>query len=134
LNGVTAFLRWIKEYKVKFIESERLVYSKKYDYVGLMDLKARINGKLALVDFKTSKGVYNEYRYQVAAYLYADQEESGDKYEECWIIKFDKDDGNFEAHKIEDFEDDYKAFLGALQVKKREKVLYRHFLETKKEE
>jgi len=123
LNGVTAFLKWLKDYKVKFIESEKLVYSKKYDYVGLMDLKAEINGKLALVDFKTSKGVYNEYGYQTAAYMAADEEESGCKYEERWIIKFGKDDGDFAAYKLDNFELDFKAFVAALTLKKVEKEL-----------
>jgi len=123
VNGITAFLRWINTYKVQFIESEKLVYSKKYDYVGLLDLKAKVNGKLSLVDFKTSNGVYNEMRYQVSAYRAADEEESGDKYEESWIIKFGKEDGEFGAYKIGNHKEDFKAFLGLLEVKKREKEL-----------
>lgn len=133
LNGVTAFLKWIKDYKVKFIESEKLVYSKKYDYVGLMDLKAEIDGKLAVVDFKTSKGIYNEYRYQVAAYMAADEEESGEKYEERWIVKFGKDDGDFEAYNIggrDEFEKDIAVFRALLTVKKREKELQKEFLQA----
>lgn len=123
INGITAFLRWTNQYKVKFIESEKLVYSKKYDYVGLMDLKAKINGKLAAVDFKTSNGIYNEMRYQLSAYRAADEEESGDQYDESWIIKFGKDDGEFGAYKINNHKEDFKAFLGLLAVKKREKEL-----------
>jgi len=123
LNGVTAFLRWIKEYKVKFLESEKLVYSKKYKFVGIMDLKAKVNGKLACVDFKTSSGVYNEMRYQVAGYMGADSEETGDKYDERWIIKFGKDTGDFEAYKLDDFKKDYAVFLALLVARKREQEL-----------
>src|SRR5665213_3645103 len=35
--GVTAFLDWEKEHKVKFLSSERVVYSKKHDFIGKMD-------------------------------------------------------------------------------------------------
>ena len=38
--GVNAFLDWEKEHKVKFISSERVVYSRKYDYIGKMDIEA----------------------------------------------------------------------------------------------
>ncbi len=123
LNGVTAFLKWLKKYKVKFIESEKLVFSRKFDYVGLMDLKAEVNGKLAVVDFKTAKGIYNEHLYQTAAYMAADEEESGCKYEERWILKFNKDDGDFAAYKLDNFELDFQTFLAALTIKKTEKEL-----------
>ena len=123
VNGISAFLRWIKKQKVEFLENEKLVYSNKYDYVGLLDAKAKINGKLALVDYKTSKGVYSTYRYQTAAYLKADEEESGVKYDERWILKFGKDDGEFEAYKLESLEEDFETFIACLVVKKREKFL-----------
>jgi len=128
LNGVTAFLRWLKEYKVKFIDSERLVYSIKHKFVGIMDLKAKINGKLACVDFKTSSGVYNEMRYQVAAYMGADSEECECEYQERWIIQFDKNTGEFHAYLLDDFKKDYKTFLALLEVKKREKELAKNKL------
>src|SRR3990167_4684173 len=51
--GVNAFLDWVNENKVKFISSERVIYSKKYDYIGKMDIEANVNGKLCLIDIKT---------------------------------------------------------------------------------
>src|ERR1041385_6335552 len=47
--GVTSFLEWIDQNKVKFISSERVVYSKKYGYIGKMDIEAKVNGKLCLI-------------------------------------------------------------------------------------
>ena len=44
--GVNGFLDWEKEHKVKFISSERVVYSKKHDYIGTMDIEAIIVGAL----------------------------------------------------------------------------------------
>lgn len=126
LNGVMAFMKWLDENKFKFTASEKLVYSKKYEYVGLMDAAATLGKKKYVIDFKTSKGIYNEYRYQVSAYLKADEEESGVKYDGYWLVRFDKETGEFEPHLFDDSEEiekDFEAFKGLLAVKKREKQL-----------
>ena len=36
-NGVLAFLKWIQEHGIRFVESEVRVYSKEHGYVGTMD-------------------------------------------------------------------------------------------------
>lgn len=124
LNGVLAFLKWEKEHNVKFLASEQLIYSKKFDYVGILDCKAKVDGKVRVVDFKTSSGIYNEMIYQVSAYQMADAEETGKKYDACPIIaRFDKDTAEFEIKELPEYQKDFKAFLGALAIKKREKEL-----------
>lgn len=89
--GVNAFLDWMAANKVKFISSERVVYSKKYDYIGKMDIEAKVNGKLCLIDIKTSNGIYNTYGLQTAAYVRADEEESGKEYAGRWVIRLAKE-------------------------------------------
>lgn len=89
--GVTAFLDWEAANKVKFISSERVVYSKKHDYIGKMDIEAKVNGKLCLIDIKTSNGTYNEFYMQTAAYVRADEEESKKKYHGRWLIRVSKE-------------------------------------------
>jgi hypothetical protein len=137
LNGAMAFLEWYQGNKIKPIASEQLIYSKKNDYVGTLDFKARMNGKLVLIDFKTGKPCekknskyevisrkpYPEQRYQVAGYRNADEEESGEKYDESWIIYFDKENGNFYPFLLDNHSKDYKCFQSALEIKKREKEL-----------
>lgn len=90
-NGVMAFLDWEKEHKVKFISSERPVYSKKHDYIGTLDIEAMVGKKRCLVDLKSSNGLYNEVRMQTAAYATADAEESGKKYDGRWAIRLSKE-------------------------------------------
>lgn len=119
LNGVIAFLKWEKEHKVKFLASEMIVYSKKHNYVGLMDAKAIIDGKLSCVDFKTSNGIYDEMRFQVAAYREADSEECKCKYQASWIIRFGKDDGEFQAYELTDHKQDFCAFVNCLELRRR---------------
>lgn len=123
MNGVSAFLRWVDEHNVKFISSERFVYSLIHNYVGQMDAEAEIDGKVCVIDFKTSKGIYKEMLYQTAAYQKAAEEE-GSKYTgDRWIVRFDKETGEFEAEQFDDLEEDYKAFLSALTLKRREQAL-----------
>lgn len=91
--GVNAFLDWEKEHKVKFVSSERVVYSKKHDYMGKMDIEAFVDGELCLVDLKSSNGLYNTVRLQTAAYLKADEEERGKKlYTGRWAVRLAKYD------------------------------------------
>ncbi len=130
-NGIMSFLKWQKEHKIKFNKenSERLVYSKKYNYVGTLDAIAEIDGKKVIVDFKSSNGLYNEYRYQLAGYWNAYEEEFGKTFDYGIIVQFDKKTGNFNpVDNIieiprEDYKKDLKAFLGLLNAKKREREL-----------
>src|ERR1700722_13603099 len=89
--GVSAFLDWTAAHKVEFLSSERIVYSKTHDYIGKLDIEATVNGKLCLIDIKTSNGIYNTYGLQTAAYVRADEEETGKKYHGRWIIRLAKE-------------------------------------------
>jgi len=122
-NGILAFLRWTDQNKVKFLNSEKIVCSKKHKYAGIIDAEAKVNGALAIVDFKSSNGLYNEMRYQVAGQQCALEEMTGKKYGERWIIHFNKNTGEFHDHLIEDYKKDLSAFIGLLAVAKRESEL-----------
>lgn len=80
VTGVNAFLAWCEEHKVKWISTERPIYSLKYDYSGILDFEAVIDGALCLGDFKSSNGLYPGVRMQTAAYAKADEEERGPKF------------------------------------------------------
>ncbi len=123
LNSVTGFLRWINESKIKFLASENIVYSRKKNYVGIFDALAKIDGKLCLIDFKTSKsGHYPEYKFQLAGYRYAYEEEHG-LIDHNIIAHFNKETGDFELIPCEDYKKDVKTFLACLQIKQRIKEL-----------
>mgnify|MGYP001606268017 FL=1 len=53
---------------------ERTVWSQRYRYAGTIDALATIDGKLGVLDIKTSTGFYPEYNLQTAAYATALQE------------------------------------------------------------
>jgi len=128
-NGALAFLDWAKTHDVKFVEAERKIYSRRYRYAGTLDAEGLVDGKLAIIDFKTSSGFYDEMRFQVAAYEAARREESGNSYTR-WIARFDKKTGEFEAKEFDDLEKDFAAFLGCLEAYKRLKELKKKKYET----
>jgi len=121
-NGANAFLDWVEKHNVKFTESERKIYSRRYRYAGTLDAEGLVDGKLSIIDFKTGSAIYPEMRFQTAAYEAARREESGLQYTR-WIIRLGKDDGEFEAKEFGDLDKDFSAFLGIFDTYKRLKVL-----------
>ena len=119
VNGITAFLRFQKEHEFKWLESERYVYSKKHNYAGILDAIAIKDNELVLVDFKSSNGLYDEMRFQVAGYQIAYEEETKKKIDKRLIIRFGKEDGQFEAKELDEDAKDKKVFLACLATKKR---------------
>jgi len=82
---------WMRAHHVRWVGTERKIYSKKYAYAGTADGLAWVDscedksccseqykGHLALVDWKSSNSLHEEYCYQTAAYLQALIEEFRD--------------------------------------------------------
>lgn len=121
VNGITAFLKFQKEHKIKWLESERFIFSRKYNFCGILDAIGRMGKELVLFDFKSSKSIdYPEYNLQVAAYRLAYCEENKDKkITKSIIIGFGKETGEFMVKELKDYEKDCEAFLGTLILKRR---------------
>lgn len=120
-NAINSFLEWCKQNKVKFLESERRVYSKKYKYAGTLDAIATINGKSAIIDFKTGNAVYPEMFLQTVAYQSALQEETEKKYSQNIILRLSKEDKEkgiepFEVLETTDYVNNFKVFLACLKI------------------
>lgn len=116
-NAFIAFRDWETTHKVKFIATEQLVYSKKYNFVGTLDCIAEVDGKYCLVDFKSGNGIYGEMIYQVSGYGIAHEEESGKEFENNWIVRFGKDNAEFQAKEFKTNNQYRKAFLSCLFLK-----------------
>lgn len=133
ITAINAFLSWESENKIKWIASEKIVYSRKHGHVGILDALAVINGKTCVIDFKTSNGIYSDYYYQVASYRAAHEEETGKKLDgDSIIARFDKESAEFEVKVLKSHDKDYEAFLGLFAVKKREKELEKEYREEAK--
>lgn len=62
---------WWKASGLKPVSSETLVWSDKHHYAGTADCIAKKDGKLYVLDWKSSKGIYPEMYLQLVAYRYA---------------------------------------------------------------
>ena len=112
-NAFAAFKDWCIEHAVIFVAAERKVYHWDHDYCGTLDLLAKVNGELAVIDIKTSKAIYTDYRLQIAAYAAAIEREDQCELPVNWILRLDKDGDGFEAHSFEK-DRDMPGFLGLL--------------------
>ena len=80
---VEALLKWIADNDVTPVFVEKKVGAvllasdfgeqgtPEISFIGRLDLKAYVNGKLTIIDHKAAKGIYNDAPLQVAAYDYA---------------------------------------------------------------
>ena len=92
-TGFKAFLSWEEKNHVIWLETECAVYSINHGYAGRFDAIAMVNGHRYLIDFKTSKGIYDEMKYQLCAYRQAYNEmleEGQEKLENIAILHLDK--------------------------------------------
>jgi hypothetical protein len=80
---IKAFRTWQDEAQFLPIASEKLVISREHEYAGTADLIGTLGGRLALLDIKTGRGVYPEYKLQLAAYAAAWGEMTGHIPEVC---------------------------------------------------
>lgn len=67
------YVRFLDEWKVKPVLTEVTVGSRRWKYAGSLDLIADLpDGRRIIADLKTSKGIYPETAWQVAAYKWAE--------------------------------------------------------------
>ena len=120
-NAIDSFLKWEKESGVKFVHSEKVVFSRKYNYAGTLDFIGEIDGKLLLGDFKTSKGIWDEYWLQTSAYQQAYLEEFPESEILGQVIVRIGKDGVLEVRnsEVEDYEPNRDAFNAALTLSRR---------------
>lgn len=134
MGGINSFLDWYSQHDVEFISSERVVYSREHNFVGKNDFHAIIDGVRTVGDFKTSKGVYDDHRFQLSAYWGAMEEEDGAQNDQGMIVKIDKEGAGFEVKTIDRDEHlkNYPVFLALLTVKERKKELDKEWRQANK--
>lgn len=77
VEPVEHYVRWLDAFAVEALHTELPVASRRWGYAGKFDAIVRIGrgdwaGRVALLDWKTSKGVYGETALQTAAYASAE--------------------------------------------------------------
>lgn len=138
LNGINAFLDFYLSNEVEFISMEQPTYyhshyagesgeHNAFEYIGIIDLVARVNGNIEVIDYKTGKAVYSEQRYQVASYFQAWNSNAAENMQATGvrILNFNKENGDLVEKYIPpaEVERDFHAFKGLHMVAVREKEL-----------
>jgi hypothetical protein len=107
-----AFWHWVQDKKPEFKMRERFVKSEQYGYAGTMDILAVVDGKLVIIDAKTSKMANFGHWCQVAAYRQALREE-GQEVDGVYILLL-HDNGTYEF--VPGQGDMIEPFLAALTI------------------
>jgi len=127
-NAFIAYLDWEKLHDVEPLEAEIQLVHPFLLYGGTIDMVAMVDGVLTMVDFKTSKGIYNDHVIQAAAYqtLMIACEYGGveDLYPPVVILHVNKENGRMTEHRFkpEELIEPWQVFhfcLGIRNLKKR---------------
>lgn len=110
------FLVWAEQNKMEVIATEQSFISEQYRYAGTLDAVVTLNGKLGVVDWKTSKDVYPEMKLQLAAYgnlmIEGGMEIQGGYH----VLRIDKETGAFAHHWWENLDTAFDAFKHLREV------------------
>jgi len=99
-RGYDAFLDWEAENEVEYLEIEKKVVHEELRYGGTIDIIAKHDGRLWLIDLKTSKGLYPEMVLQTAAYAEGYESQENVHIDECFLLQLNKTDGDFHYKRI----------------------------------
>jgi len=114
-NCFLAFLEWADGHKLRPLETEIQLVSERYGFGGTIDLVAEIDGRLSIIDFKSSNGIYPEMIIQVAAYCQLYKENKG-SLPVAHLLRLGKEDGSFEYHYYPELGLYWQVFLHCLEI------------------
>lgn len=113
-NAFRQYENWRANTRIEIIGTELPLVSERHQYGGTLDAVGRdADGRVVLLDWKTSNAIYADYRYQLAAYALL--------LEECrpeWtprgfhILRVSKENADFAHHSYGDLNRCKKIFLG----------------------
>lgn len=88
--AVEKFLEFQSKNDIVAQQIESRIASKKHRYAGTIDVLAELNGKLGVLDIKTSYAIYRDYNLQAAAYVEALHETPTMPSLARWILRIDQ--------------------------------------------
>jgi len=125
-NALKSFMLFRKERpEIELEWSEVMLTSEKYKYNGTMDCKASIDKIPVILDWKSGEAkkkerpdIYDEYKYQVAAYVSAYNEVHNADINRALIVSFAKDKVIYNTYAMgkEEIADCFEIFLACLKI------------------
>jgi len=90
--AITAFQEFMSHKNIQVAPDfiERRIVSFDHRYAGTMDALALIDGKLGVLDIKTSQAIYRDYNLQTSAYMDALHRELKTPPQTRWILRIDQ--------------------------------------------
>lgn len=125
VNCTDAFQRWFASSGITPLYIERPLFSLSDGYAGTIDLIGQDkDGNQVYIDFKTSKGKFDEHHYQLSAYMEAAMQEGLSVFGKRLIVRFPKEGGDVVVYDLDEYgmrshDEDFKAFLGCLNLAKQ---------------
>ena len=124
--SIDAGLEFLEKHKIKPLTMERPVWSPSWGYIGTDDFIGLVDDELCVLDWKSSKSLYNEVWLQLAGYQEAYSEEHPDmrsQFAARWGVHIGKD-GKLDAVRRgkEKFADDFGTFLSARNLWEYDRV------------
>lgn len=91
-NAINEYLKWEKEHHLETIKTEETFYNCKLNYAGTADWVGKLDGEMAVGDWKTSTGIFFNYCVQGWGYALADEMQHSERlYRQTFIGRFGKD-------------------------------------------
>ena len=118
-NAMLSYLEWAKGHTIEPIMVEEPLVSDTEGFGGTVDLFAKIDGVNTLVDFKTGKGLYPEFAYQVAAYQRLLSERFGalKPVQDVRLLRIGREaDEGFEEKRFGDLSREWGIFKACLTI------------------
>lgn len=124
----TGFLNWLEWHKGKNIETiqSEIPLISIQGFGGTIDWVARQDKDLWLIDFKTSKQLYDEHIFQVAAYkMLWEENYANQPLSQIHILRIDKESGGFEDRLINEHQLTIggQIFLDCLAIYNKQKLM-----------
>ena len=113
-QGFENYLHWQEDNKIEIVFQERELVSAKYLFGGCLDAIGRdARGKLCILDWKTSNGIYQDYLIQIAAYNQLWNENNPDMLLTggFHLLRFSKENADFAHHYWSELNDAWRQFV-----------------------
>ena len=112
-NAFEQFLEWRDQTKIEIVATERAYVSEKHQFGGTVDAVGRdMKGRIVLLDWKSSNGVYVDYLMQLAAYALLLEECAPEFTPQGFhLLRVAKESADFAHYYFGELEQAKKSFL-----------------------
>ena len=115
-SSFQAYLAWERQTKLEIIDTERSLVSE-LGYGGTYDAIGEIDGKLCLLDWKTSNAVYGDHIYPLGAYTALYEQHQNRKIDGGYhLLRFAKTHGDFTHHFWPNLDEAIEGFMLMLRL------------------